>query len=109
MTVTIPLAYNDQSSNPFLHTYHPDHSGMDATGRNPLARGQQAYDITRVMTLTLAAPDNDFASLTAGSGVVRGSYTEMVALRGIGSNARQFQSSGLFSLNRISSVSTLVR
>jgi hypothetical protein len=109
MTVTVPLSYADQSSNPFLHTYHPDHSGMDATGRNPLARGQHAYDITRVMTLTIAAPDDDFASLTGNSGVVRGNYTENVTLRGIDDNARQFQSSGQFSLNRISSVATLVR
>lgn len=109
MTVTVPLAYNDQSSNPFLHTYHPDHSGMDSTGLNPLDRGQHAYDVSRVISLTFTAPDPDFASLTANSSSLKGTYTEDVTFRGIGSNSRQFRSSGQFALNRISNVISLTR
>lgn len=108
-TVTVPLAYDDQSSNPFLHTYHPDHSGLDPTGTNPLERGQHSYDVTRVMTLTFTAPDTDFTSLTANGGTLKGTYSENVIFRGIGNNSRQFQSSGQFTLNRISNVPTLIR
>jgi len=109
ISVTVPMAFNDQSSNPFLHTYHPDHSGMDATGRNPLDRGMHAYDVTRVVTLTFTAPADDFSSLTANSGSLRGFYSENVTFRGIGSNSRQFHSSGQFTLNRISNVGILTR
>lgn len=82
---------------------------MDATGRNPLARGMHSYDITRSITLTLGAPENDFASLTANSGSVRGVYSESVTFNGAGSNARQFYSSGQFTLNRVSNVTPLIR
>lgn len=109
MTVTVPLAYNDQSSNPFLHTYHPDHSGMDSSGKNPLERGMHAYDVTRAITLNFTAPDSDFASLTANSGSLKGNYSETVTLLGIGANNRQFQSRGQFSLERVSNVVPLTR
>ncbi len=109
LTVTVPLAYDDQSSNPFLHTYHPDHSGLDLRTGDKLPRGLQSYEITRVLTLTFTAPSTDFASLTARSGALAGHYAETVTLLGQGSDARQFHSSGSFTLTRISSITTLTR
>lgn len=109
ITVTVPLAHNDQSSNPFLHTYHPDHDGLDASGRNPLQRGMESYDVTRVITLSATPPANDFASLTTGSTTLSGDYSEVVTMRGLGGHSRQFRSSGRFALNRLSDITTLTR
>ena len=109
LSVTVPLAHNDQTSNPFLHTYHPDHDGLDSTGQNPLQRGMESYDVTRVITLTLTLPANDFTSLTAGSGTLAGSYSELVTFQGIGSHSRQFSSSGKFAINRISGIAALTQ
>lgn len=105
LRVVVLLAYDDQSSNPFLHTYHPDHSGMDLAGINKLDRGMHAYDITRQITLQITSPAADFASLTADSNSLQGNYSEEVTLRGIGSNLRTFYASGQFQLRRINNTS----
>ncbi len=107
--VTVPLSHDDQSSNPFLHTYHPDHDGRDSVTGSPLERGMESYDVTRVMTLTTSAPGDDFESLTENSTLIRGTYSETVTLRGLGSSTRQFDSSGQFLLNRVSEISPLRR
>ena len=109
LSVTVPMAHNDQTSNPFLHTYHPDHDGLDSTGQNPLQRGMESYDVTRVITLTFTPPANDFTSLTDGSGTLSGDYSELVTFQGIGSHSRQFSSSGKFAINRISGIAALTQ
>jgi hypothetical protein len=109
LAVTVQLAYDDQSSNPFLHTYHPDHDNLDATFQNKLPRGSESYDITRQITLHINPPGNDFASLTAAGQNLYGTYLETITVAGLGSAARNFQVSGAFTLNRISPIGTLTR
>ncbi len=67
LTTTVGTAYDDQSSNPFLHTYHPDHDNLDATFQNELAQGYESYGITRQITLNVSPPGNDFVSLTSAA------------------------------------------
>jgi len=107
--VAVPLSHDDQSSNPFLHTFHPDHDGRDGATGAALDRGMESYDVTRVMTLTATAPSDDFESLTENSTLIRGIYSEAVTVRGIGSSSRQFESSGQFLLHRVTDLSPLRR
>ena len=108
LTTTNTLAYDDQSSNPFLHTYHPDHDNLDATFSTELPQGSESYQITRVITLNVTPPGNDFASLTGANQSLSGSYSESITLGGLGGALRQFNVAGAFSLNRISAIPVLV-
>lgn len=107
LTVTVPLAYDDQSSNPFLHTYHPDHDNLDAEFSAPLPRGMESYGVTRQISLSFTAPSDDFNSLTGGSQDLNGTYTEVLTFQAKGSATRQFNVLGTFTLKRISEIATL--
>jgi hypothetical protein len=109
LAATVQLAYDDQASNPFLHTYHPDHDNLDATFQNKLPRGSESYDVTRQLTLKLDPPGNDFASLTAAGQNLAGTYLETITLAGLGASTRNFSVSGAFTLVRISPISVLTR
>ncbi|HXI52277.1 MAG TPA: hypothetical protein VNH84_12245, partial [Candidatus Saccharimonadales bacterium] len=104
---SVPLAYDDQSSNPFLHTYHPDHDNLDALFSTSLARGIESYGVTRQITLRFTPPSDDFNSLTQSSDDLSGDYIEAVSFQGRGSNARQYNVLGTFALKRISDITTL--
>lgn len=112
ITTEVVTGYDDQASNPFLHTYHPDHDNLDATFSSKLPLGQESFEIRRSLTLTSTPPLDDFKSLTSSGGVLSGTYVETITLVGAentkgGNDQRQFVSSGVFSLNRISDVGTL--
>ena len=107
LTAAVPLAYDDHSSNPFLHTYHPDHDNLDALFSTQLARGVESYGVTRQISLTFTTPGNDFDSLTGGSQDLSGNYGEVVTFQSKGSQTRQFNALGTFSLKRISDIATL--
>ena len=107
LTTVIPLAYDDQASNPFLHTYHPDHDNLDAQFATPLARGNESYGVNRQITLTFTAPENDFNSLTRGSQDLSGNYAETITFEARGSQTRQYNVLGTFTLKRISDIATL--
>jgi len=107
LTTTVGTAYDDQSSNPFLHTYHPDHDNLDATFQNELAQGYESYGITRQITLNVSPPGNDFNSLTSGAQSLGGYYLETITLSGLGGATRNFYVSGAFALTRISTIPTL--
>ena len=50
----LDLESSDHASNPFLHTYHPDHDNLDNrddTFQTQLSAGKESYDLRRVMTL----------------------------------------------------------
>ena len=49
VVVSVKTDYNDQSSNPFLHTYHPDHDNLDAKFKNELNQGNESWGINREM------------------------------------------------------------
>ncbi len=112
LTTSVVLDYNDHRSNPFIHSYHPDHDNLDATFKNVLAQGAESYTVRRDITLNVNPPANDFASLVAGSTTLNGDYVETLTVLGLPrpggtSDTRQFQVRGAFLLNRLSNVSTL--
>lgn len=107
ITVSVPLAYDDHSSNPFLHTYHPDHDNLDAQFATELPQGVESYGVTRQLTLSFQAPADDFNSLTRGSQDLNGNYAEVITLQGRGTQTRQYNVLGTFTLKRISDIASL--
>jgi hypothetical protein len=112
LSATILLAHNDRASNPFIHSYHPDHDNLDVTFTKELSPGAESYTVRRDITLQLAPPPDDFNSLVNGAQSVTGQYNETITVIGLpragGTNdSRQFQSQGRFTLNRISESPTL--
>lgn len=104
---TVVESYKDQTGNPFLHTFHPDHDNLDANFKTVLPRGVESYDITRTIKLTFAPAGTDFASLTAAAQSRSGTYEETMTIGAQGSASRDFRLSGSFSLQLISPVGTL--
>jgi hypothetical protein len=107
LTAAATFSYADQSSNPFLHTYHPDHDNLDATFQNQLPVGSESYGIQRQMTLTISPPNNDFASLTKAGQSFTGIYQETITMTGLGGATRTFNTAGSFGLTRLSPISVL--
>ena len=111
LTTTVETGYEEHGSNPFLHTYHPDHDNLDATFKTQLSRGMESYGVRREITLRVVAPSGNV--FVQGSGQkVSGWYKETIRLVGLArgggtSDAREFQVSGPFTLTRISEVSSL--
>ena len=101
------LPYDDQASNPFLHTYHPDHDNLDSTFKTQLAPGAESYEVTRQITLAITPPGNDFMSLTTANQTLSGNYFETITLTGLGGFPRTFNVTGGFALNRISPIAVL--
>ena len=107
LTTTVSLAYDDQASNPFLHTYHPDHDNLDATMSNKLAQGAESYRVDRKIVLSFQSPTDDFASLAAGNQELGGNYAEEVTLYGTAGESRKYEVTGAFELKRVSPIDTL--
>lgn len=103
---TVPLGYANQTSNPFLHTFHPDHDNLDANFKMLQAKGVESYDISRAIKLTFNSPGTDFGSLTASAQSRSGTYEETMTI-GQGASARPFRFSGSFTLQLISPIATL--
>jgi hypothetical protein len=107
-TTSITERYDDQASNPFLHTYHPDHNNLDTQSPpHELPMGTDSYEIDRTITLSLSAATNDFISLTSANSSLSGLYNETISLKGLAGYAKTYQTAGTFSLQRISPISTL--
>jgi hypothetical protein len=107
LVATIDLSHDSQSSNPFLHSYHPDHDNLDATFRQPMPAGFESYRVRREVRLNVTPPADDFASLTSGNQSLSGVYEETVTFFGRGSESRQFDVRGAFSLTRLNETATL--
>jgi hypothetical protein len=102
LQTTIALGHADPVSNPFLHTYHPDHDNRDALySPQPLTAGRESYGLQRVMRLTFATPGSDFDSRTRGGTSLSGNYFETVSLRGATTVLKEFNVLGTFTLTRI--------
>lgn len=109
ITATAAVSHDDQASNPFLHTYHPDHDNLDAQFGAPLPVGDESYGVSRLFRLVVSPPADHFASLTAAGTQFSGQYTETITLTGKGGFTRNFDVSGAFTLNRISTTPTLTK
>ncbi|MEN9676594.1 MAG: hypothetical protein RIS76_2490 [Verrucomicrobiota bacterium] len=109
LVFNVLLDPNDQASNPFLHTFHPDHDNLQSDFRTVEPQGVESYGVNRQITLTFTEPAADFASLTAGTDTVGGSYSEVITFRGLNGQSRAFTLTGVFTLNRVSPISTLTQ
>ncbi len=112
LTATVPLDYNDQASNPFVHTYHPDHDNLDSKFTTPLDPGAESYSVERVIHLEVVMPGEDFTSRTQTGQTLSGNYSETITVLGLPragntNDTRVFETRGIFSLNRIAEVPTL--
>jgi hypothetical protein len=106
LSTTIDLPFSDHASNPFLHTYHPDHDNIDNrddTFQTTLLSGKESYDLRRVMTLSVTAPGNDFDSRTRGGTSLEGNYAETVSFRmnHTATELKRFNVLGTFTLTRV--------
>jgi hypothetical protein len=99
---TIPIAYNEPT-NPFVHTYHPDHDNRDPKGA-ALPAGNESYDISRKcnFTFTESPPDGRYVS-GWGSTVLGGIYQESIT----GLHKSTLHVRGTFEMRRVSEVATI--
>ena len=98
VTHTATLAYN-APTNPYVHTYHPDHDNRNARFDGSVAAGVESPAITRVFsfTFTTTAPDSTSA-IGWGSSVIGGTYSETVT----GLQRKPITATGTFLLRRVS-------
>ncbi len=109
ISTTVELAHNDQASNPFLHTFHPDHDNLDAQFENELPAGFESYGVRRVVSLQFTPPEDNFDSLTRSSGTMGGNYAETMTFTHWFGNAKQFNVLGRFTLRRVTDIPTLTQ
>lgn len=106
---SVVTPYDAVGSNPFVHQYHPDHDNLNASFTQSLPKGRESYGITRTIWLSPQSAATDYLGQTAGSLERKGIYDETITVEGAGGSSRTFKVVGTFSLNRISSISTLTR
>lgn len=106
METVVTEVFDNSSSNPFVHAYHPDHDNKDALYQS-LPRGSESYDVRRQITLSFTPPPDDFASRTVGSSRVQGVYLENIVLKGGNNQVRTIVTQGTFVLNRISPIASI--
>ena len=108
---TVLIDHNDHASNPFLHTYHPDHDNLGADFASGEPVGSESYTIKRDIKLTFNTSGNDFNSLTRSSKRLSGIYEETLTLIGLAAtppvNEKEYAMKGVFVINRISDIATL--
>ncbi|HNQ87687.1 MAG TPA: hypothetical protein PKM73_03525 [Verrucomicrobiota bacterium] len=114
LTTTVTLDFDDHASNPFLHTYHPDHDNLDARFQSALAQGSESYTVQRDIQLIVMPPADDFASLTGAGDSISGEYVESIRVLGLARSGgtydtRTFDVRGGFVLRRITETPTLTR
>lgn len=109
MTNLVTVEFGDQASNPFLHTYHPDHDNLDAEFQPIEDPGEDSYNVERRIVLEFLPLPSDFGSLTAAGGQLMGNYNEDIIFKGNGTEQRTIQTAGTFQINRISPIDTLTR
>jgi hypothetical protein len=112
LTASVTNRFDNQTSNPFLHTYHPDHDNLDARFGQELPQGAESYTVVRDITLNVTAPSDDFNSRTAAATTLSGQYLETIRLLGLARagntfDTRTFQVRGSFTLNRITDIATV--
>lgn len=112
LTNVITLNYNDHASNPFVHTYHPDHDNLNALFSAVQPIGVESFGVKREMILRFTQPTTEYNSLTSGSTKLTGTYEENISfigrsyvLGGVTTNeTRTVSTRGTFQLNRISQI-----
>jgi hypothetical protein len=109
LTVSVTNRFDDGMSNPFVHTYHPDHDNLNARFTQTLPQGSESYTIVRDITLQITPPNDDFGGRTSVGETLGGVYSETLRVLGLargGGNAdtRSFEVRGEFQLNRLTPI-----
>lgn len=113
LRATVTVAHDDHASNPFLHTYHPDHDNLDSRFEEKLKQGQESFEIKREIILRLGGSLPGFKGLTQGGSSILGEYEEIITLTGkaklsgAGYEKRQYGMNGIVAFKRITPVNTL--
>lgn len=108
LTATVTLNHDDHVTNPFLHTYHPDHDNLNAEFNAALGRGHESYHVERRLTFRLTPAGDDFDSLTRGATQLGGVFEESLIFTGKNNETKQYDVRGAFVLNRISELEQLI-
>ncbi len=112
LTRTITIGFN-APTNPYVHTYHPDHDNRNARFDAMLPAGEESPTITRALSFAFTAtPPAGTSSQGWGSAVIGGNYTEVIsglrrAKLSDGSTTSDVTVSGTFVLTRVSEVGSL--
>jgi hypothetical protein len=94
---TIAVPFN-AATNPFVHTYHPDHDNKDARFE-PLAAGVESPTFSRACSFTFSATPTAGANPASwGATVIGGTYSETIT----GVHRNPIVLSGTFELRRVS-------
>jgi hypothetical protein len=109
---TLSIPYN-APTNPFVHTYHPDHDNRNARFDGTVAAGVESPDITRALSFEFTTtPPAGTSAQGWGSSVIGGNYTE--TLSGIrkrrladGTTSNAVTVTGTFVLRRVSELGSI--
>lgn len=99
---TIALPY-DAKTNPFVHSYHPDHDNKDPRG-GTLAAGGESYTVDRAVSFEfLATPPAGTSSAGWGTTVLGGNYMETLT----GIHKLPLTTSGSFTFRRVNEIGAI--
>jgi hypothetical protein len=102
---TVALAHN-APTNPFVHTYHPDHDNRNARFNAPLSAGVESPDVSRACSFafTTSPPSGSTTSSAVwGSSVIGGTYSETIT----GIHKTPTTVTGTFELRRVSEIGSI--
>jgi hypothetical protein len=104
VTWNINVPHTDPT-NPFVHTYHPDHDNLDASFSLGLSSGEESYTIDRTCGFTFTSePPNGSTVAGWGTTILGGTYAELVK----GLNGQQdLSASGTFVMRRVSEIADI--
>jgi hypothetical protein len=104
VTWNINVPHTDPT-NPFVHTYHPDHDNLDASFSRGLSSGEESYTIDRTCGFTFTSePPNGSTVAGWGTTILGGTYAELVK----GLNGQQdLSASGTFVMRRVSEIADI--
>lgn len=103
LTTTVTLGANNPT-NPFLHTYHPDHDNKDARFENVLDPGIESHTVDRNITLGIKAAAGPGEGPQWGTSLLSGTFSETLT----GIHKQSIQVSGIFALGKVSDIPTLL-
>jgi hypothetical protein len=109
---SIPV-YFDDPTNPFVHTYHPDHDNLGTDFKTKLMSGDESYTVNRTCGFTFTSSPPDGSTISGwGTTVLGGTYTE--TLTGLGgtnptttAGSKSLTVSGTFAMRRITEISEI--
>jgi hypothetical protein len=102
LTGTVMVGAN-HPSNPFLHTYHPDHDNKDARFETVLPDGIESHRVDRAITLTIKAAADPGEGPEWGTSLLSGTFSESVT----GIHKQSILASGIFAIGKVSDIAVL--